>query len=207
MKQIFTLLAVICSFGASAQNNWNLVGGVGAGMYKTNSIFHETSEKTYFDVNIGARYNIGLFYLQSGLAYMNLQKIKIKDLQSILSEQHGHGSDPAIAAWINSLPKKQSYFSIPLMIGFNYKNPSIIYPFAQIGLKFNLASDGKEEVINKFNMSFVGKLGAGFNVSNSISLEPSFVFERMSKVWDNFGYGQYPHHQLIGGQVSVVLKL
>lgn len=204
MKKLLIVFMLLCTFGAKAQSKWNIVGGIGAGVYKSDRFgsAYLDDNKIYFDINAGVRHNLSnMLYLQTGLSYtyftLNIDKVKYS-VESGL---------PLPDIDFNN----QMYLSIPLLVGFNYKKENRIYPFIQVGGIVNYAIQKyliEASVVNlseekRINLGLLAKIGIGVNISQNITLEPAFVFQRTTKIDNSDG----SYNQLLGGQISLVYKL
>ncbi|MDR1594293.1 MAG: PorT family protein [Prevotellaceae bacterium] len=211
MKKTVLLFALFCSVAASAQDKWSIIGGVGAGVYKITerdfSVMEYTFEGKTYDpkltivADVGIRYNVGMFHLQSGINYAFTKPTF--DMSGLVTESPG-----LEAVDINN----KQFIGVPLLVGFNYRRQYMIYPLVQAGIigyyalnqsvDLNGASAPDEK---DFVLTIAGNAGVGINLFDKTSIELTLFYHRAEKAV--FIAARDNYMQSIGGKLSVVFRL
>ena len=204
MKRILLLIMLLASFGANSQIKWNIVANVGTGSpkakYKVDKTELNRIKSGYqFNGDLGARYDLNNLYFQATVGYNRYDnKFEV---------DRGTPPDPSIP---KDFPNQVlQVLQLPIIVGYAYHNSSKFYPLMEVGVILNYTLDIQNGLSpieeNKFFPSFSGRVGAGYDLNNKLSLELKGVFAQTLDIskQDFLTYS----YQVVGVQLTAVYKL
>ena len=200
MRILFFVLLSLVSVTLTAQrggcyceSKWDIVVNLGAGhlnsVYKVQSQDNSNLIKDKLQLNgdISMRYSFSRFYIQPGIGFSSFATKYIPTANS-------------------SEKRNLQTITIPIILGFNYKNDTRLYPLAEVGFIPNFVLDYSDKSVDakEFFPSFVGKMGAGYELSERTSIEIKATYLQTTNVLQNDYKASY---KSIGGQIALLVKI